>query len=124
MRCADVVRSQGRERGGVENDSSHAKTGVLCIPLHCKGLDDEPVARYFPHMADLDPPRSKFAAYRARKKAAGFKEIRRWVWDVNSPAFIEQMQLEAEILKDAPEEKEALDFIEAVMAETMKDHPY
>jgi Protein of unknown function (DUF3018) len=75
-------------------------------------------------MAEHDPPKSRFAAYRARKKAAGFKEIRRWVWDVNSPAFIEQMRLEAEILKDAPEEKEALDFIEAVMAETMKDHPY
>ena len=75
-------------------------------------------------MADLDPPRSKFAAYRARKKAAGFKEIRRWVWDVNSPAFVEQLRLEAEILKATPEEKEALDFIEVAMAESMKDHPY
>lgn len=75
-------------------------------------------------MADLDPPRSKFAAYRARKRAAGFKEIRRWVWDVNSPAFIEQMRLEAEFLKNSPEEQESMDFIEAVMAETMKDHPY
>ncbi len=76
-------------------------------------------------MNDLSPEsQNKFAAYRARKKAAGYKEIRRWVWDVNSPAFIEQLRREAEVLKNAPEEKEAMDFIEAVMAETMKDHPY
>jgi hypothetical protein len=75
-------------------------------------------------MADLDPPRSKFAAYRARKKAAGLREVRRWVWDVNSPAFIEQLRCEAEILKDAPEQRDATDFIEAAMADMMKDHPY
>jgi Protein of unknown function (DUF3018) len=75
-------------------------------------------------MADLDPPRSKFAAYRARKKAAGLREVRRWVWDVNSPAFIEQLRCEAKILKDAPEQAEATNFIEAAMADMMKDHPY
>ena len=75
-------------------------------------------------MADLDPPMNKFAAYRARKKALGLKEIRRWGWDLNSPAFIEQLRREGEMLKNSPEEKEAADFIEAVMAETMKDHPY
>lgn len=75
-------------------------------------------------MADLDPPRSKFAAYRARKKAAGLKEVRRWVWDVHSPAFQEQLRREGEILKEAPEQREAADFIESVMAETMKGHPY
>jgi Protein of unknown function (DUF3018) len=75
-------------------------------------------------VADLDPPRSKFAAYRARKKAAGLREVRRWVWDVNSPAFIEQLRCEAKILKDAPEQAEATNFIEAAMADTMKDHPY
>ena len=75
-------------------------------------------------MADLDPPRSKFAAYRARKKAAGLREVRRWVWDVNSPAFKEQLRREAEILKNAPDENDTLDFIEGVMADTMKDHPY
>ena len=75
-------------------------------------------------MADVDPPRSKFAAYRARKKAAGLREVRRWVWDVNSPAFKEQLRREAEILKNAPDENDTLDFIEGVMADTMKDHPY
>lgn len=75
-------------------------------------------------MADVDPPRSKFAAYRARKKAAGLREVRRWVWDVNSPAFKEQLRREAEILKNALDENDTLDFIEGVMADTMKDHPY
>ena len=76
-------------------------------------------------MNDLRPQRhNKFAAYRARKKAAGYKEIRRWVWDVDSPVFQEQLRREAEILKNASEDREAMDFIEAVMAETMKDHPY
>ena len=75
-------------------------------------------------MADVDPPRSKFAAYRARKKAAGLREVRRWVWDINSPAFKEQLRREAEILKNAPDENDTLDFIEGVMADTMKDHPY
>lgn len=75
-------------------------------------------------MADVDPPRSKFAAYRARKKAAGLREVRRWVWDVNSPAFKEQLRREAEILKNALDENDTLDFIEGVMADMMKDHPY
>ncbi len=73
-------------------------------------------------MNDLSPERTnKFKTYRARKKAAGFKEIRRWVWDVNSPAFKEQLRREAEILNDAPEEKDAMDFIEALRAEDPED---
>ena len=121
MRCADVVRPQGRERGGVENDSSHAKTGVLCIPLHCKGLDDEPVARYFPHMADLDPPRSKFAAYRARKKAAGFRELRMWVPDTRSPAFRKEAARQAALLDHSEDEREASAMMQRLGAEARPD---
>lgn len=73
-------------------------------------------------MNDASPARQdKFRRYRARKKALGLREIRRWVWDVNSPAFTEQLRREAKILRAAPEEWEATDFIEAVMADTMKD---
>ena len=76
-------------------------------------------------MNDLSPKRTdKFKAYRARKKSAGLKEVRRWVWDVNSPEFLAQLQREADILRDTPGEKDALDFIEGVMDDTMKDHPY
>jgi Protein of unknown function (DUF3018) len=76
-------------------------------------------------MNDLSPSRqSKFAAYRARKKAAGLREVRRWVWDVNSPAFIEQLRLEGEVLKNSAGEKEALDFIDDALDASMRDHPY
>jgi hypothetical protein len=69
-------------------------------------------------MNDLSPVHhDKVHAYRARKRAAGFKEIRRWVWDVNSPAFKAQAAREAEILNGAPEEEEAMRFIEALQAE-------
>ena len=87
-------------------------------------LDESAVARYLTFMNDLSPERTnKFKAYRARKKAAGLKEVRRWVWDVNSPEFKEQLRREAEILNAAPGESETMDFIEGVMADTMKDDP-
>lgn len=66
----------------------------------------------------------KFRRYRARKKAKGLREIRMWVPDINSPGFAEEAERQAALLRGAPEEREALDFIEAVMADTMKDHPY
>jgi hypothetical protein len=76
------------------------------------------VARYLKVMNDLSPDRqSKFARYRARKKAAGLRQIRMWVPDVNAPGFWEQSVREAAILRDAPEEQDALDLIEAALAE-------
>jgi len=63
----------------------------------------------------------KFRRYRERKKAQGLREIRMWVPDVRSPEFQAQATREAELLRGRPDELEALDFIEAVMADTMKD---
>ena len=60
---------------------------------------------------------SKFARYRARKKAQGLRELRMWVPDVNSPEFKAQAEREAKLLRGAPEEQDALDFIEAIIAE-------
>lgn len=60
---------------------------------------------------------SKFARYRARKKAQGLRELRMWVPDVNSPEFNAQAEREAKLLRGAPEEQDALDFIEAIVAE-------
>ena len=75
-------------------------------------------------MNDLSPERTnKFKAYRARKKAAGLKEVRRWVWDVNSPEFKAALARDVAAINAAPGEDEAMDFIEGVMADTMKDHP-
>lgn len=69
-------------------------------------------------MNDLTPKRhDKFRAYRARKKAAGLREIRMWVPDVNSKEFWEQSVRESEILRNAPEEEETMQWIEALRAE-------
>lgn len=64
---------------------------------------------------------SKFARYRARKKARGLREIRMWVPDLRDPEVLARLKREGKMLRRRPEEQEALDFIEAVMADTMKD---
>jgi Protein of unknown function (DUF3018) len=83
------------------------------------------VARYLVAMNDLSPKRTdKFRNYRARKKAAGLREVRIWVPDVRDPEFLAQLQRDADTLRGRPEEQEALDFIEVIMADTLKSHPY
>lgn len=66
-------------------------------------------------MNDHSP--SKFARYRARKKAQGLREIRMWVPDVKAPGFWERSVAAAAILRDAPEEEETVRFIEALHSE-------
>lgn len=73
-------------------------------------------------MNELSPKRhDKFRAYRARRKAAGLREVRIWVPDVNAPDFWEQSVLAAAILRDAPEEAETMLFIEAIQADSAGD---
>jgi hypothetical protein len=68
-------------------------------------------------MNDSSPSRQdKFRRYRARKKAAGLREIRMWVPDVNAPGFWERSVLAASRLRTAPEEEETMLFIEAMQA--------
>ena len=57
----------------------------------------------------------KFRRLRADRKARGMKLLRIWVLDPKAPGFAEEARREAELLRGAPEELEALDFIEAVM---------
>jgi len=66
---------------------------------------------------------SKFQRYRARKKAAGYKELRMWVRDPASPQFKAEMARAAAELRDSEAEREATDFIWAVMEDVMKDAP-
>ena len=56
----------------------------------------------------------KFQRYRAAQKRRGMKLVRLWVPDPKAPGFRREASRQAELLRDASEEREALDFIEAV----------
>jgi Protein of unknown function (DUF3018) len=65
-------------------------------------------------MNDLSPQRTdKFRAYRARKKAAGLREARMWVPDVNSPEFQQALDAQMERINASEDEREVLIFCEA-----------
>lgn len=55
----------------------------------------------------------KFKRYRATQKQRGMKLVRLWVPDPHAPGFRREARRQAELLRGAPEEREALDFIEA-----------
>lgn len=63
----------------------------------------------------------KFSAYRARKRAAGLREVRLWVPDVRNPAFWDRSVKAAAILDSVPEEAETTAFFDALQAETPGD---
>jgi hypothetical protein len=60
---------------------------------------------------------SKFARYRARKRAQGLRLKRMWVLDTSAPGFQEEVNRQLAILREAPEEKEVMDWLEAVTSE-------
>ena len=53
----------------------------------------------------------KFQRYRASKKAAGMKLVRLWISDPRTPGFEAEAERQANLLRGAPEEVDALDFI-------------
>lgn len=54
----------------------------------------------------------KFQRYRASRRASGKKLLRVWVDDPGTPRFREESHRQASLLLGAPEEIDALDFIE------------
>jgi hypothetical protein len=60
---------------------------------------------------------SKFARYRARKKALGLREVRIWVPDVRSPEFQEKLNEQLEAINASKSHRDAMDWIEEVMAD-------
>jgi hypothetical protein len=56
---------------------------------------------------------NKFQRYRASKRRQGMKLLRVWVPDPAAPDFAAEARRQAASLRGAPEEREALDFIEA-----------
>lgn len=94
-------------RGGTED----WRTSWACV-------DPLEVARYLEAVNELSPKRhDKFRAYRARKKAAGLREIRMWVPDVRTKEFWERSVRAAEVLRGDPGEEETMCWIEALYAE-------
>jgi Protein of unknown function (DUF3018) len=76
------------------------------------------VARYHQSMNELTPRKpDKFKAYRARKKAAGLREVRMWVPDVRTKEFWEKSVRESVILRDHPSEEETMRWIETLHAD-------
>ena len=55
----------------------------------------------------------KFQRYRANRRASGMKLLRVWVPDPRAPGFREEAERQARLLRNAPEEHDALDFIDA-----------
>lgn len=75
------------------------------------------VARY--HSAMNSPPRQdKFRAYRARKKAAGLREVRMWVPDMTVPEFQKELDRTIEKINAMDRRSDIMDWIEAAAAET------
>jgi hypothetical protein len=66
-----------------------------------------------PPPARTDDGLDKFQRYRASRRAHGMKLLRVWVPDPQAPGFREEALRQASLLRGAPEEREALDFIEA-----------
>jgi Antitoxin MazE-like len=55
----------------------------------------------------------KFKRYREGRKARGLKLVRIWLPDPHAPGFRKKARRQAALLRDAPEEAEALAFIAA-----------
>jgi hypothetical protein len=59
---------------------------------------------------------TRASRYRANKRHQGMRLLRIWVPDPRAPGFREEARRQAEILRAAPEEAEALAFIDEIMA--------
>ncbi|HJQ18258.1 MAG TPA: antitoxin MazE-like protein [Allosphingosinicella sp.] len=69
-------------------------------------------------MNEQNPHRKdKYRRYRERKKAMGLRELRMWVPDLRNPAVQARLRREAQAIRSSRSEKEALAFIEAMVAE-------
>jgi Protein of unknown function (DUF3018) len=69
-----------------------------------------------PRLAPKDG-HDKFSRYRASKRSQGLKLVRLWVPDPDAPGFRAEAERQAALLRGAPEEQEAMAFIETAAAE-------
>lgn len=69
------------------------------------------------------PKPDKHKAYRARKKAAGLKQVRMWVIDADAPGFREKLAADIARINASESERETVAFIEAMMEEDAPNWP-
>lgn len=67
-----------------------------------------------PHIHQ-DDGLNKFQRYRMSKRRKGMKLLRVWVPDPKAAGFAEEARRQAALLRGAPEETDALRFIEAAI---------
>ena len=63
----------------------------------------------------------KFSAYRARKKAAGLREVRLWLFDTRTPEFQAESSRQAALLGHGKDEQEAAEMMTRLAAEAWND---
>lgn len=59
-------------------------------------------------------PAERMKRYRARKQAKGLKSTQLWTYDAKSPEFQRELRRQLKRISRSPEEREILDWIEAV----------
>ena len=74
-------------------------------------------------MNDASPATNKFRRYRERKKAAGLREIRMWVPDVNAPGFQERLDAQIKLINESEDSRLAQEWIDEMTAELWADIP-
>jgi hypothetical protein len=97
-------------------NSPYAISDDLGLKVLCTPLEALQVTRYLevmPRVARKDGL-DRFRRYRASQKQRGMKLVRLWVPDPQVPGFRRRACRQAGLLKGAPEEREALEYIEAV----------
>ena len=52
--------------------------------------------------------------YREKMRAAGLKPVQVWVWDTSRPGFAEECRRQSALLRNDPQEKDILQWIEGV----------
>lgn len=75
------------------------------------------MARYHLLMNIHTPKPDKYKAYRARKKAAGLKQVRIWTLDPDVPGFQDAMNAAFAREKNSPEMQELNDWCESNAAD-------
>ncbi|MBA3404336.1 MAG: DUF3018 family protein [Gemmatimonadaceae bacterium] len=75
-------------------------------------------------MNDASPDKQdKFRRYRARKKAAGLREIRMWVPDVNAPGFQERLDKQIAAINASKDSAEVQEWLDEMTEEVWNDLP-